>query len=219
MEKETLLTGFAERLGAPDAEGMYEAGVSERTLNAYVDGLLPTITDDAQVDDSFWNRHIDFLKTMGGQMRHEKAEFVKSYKPQNIKPPVKVEPTENPELEALKKRVEEMEKEKAEEKKQMAAKNLRLEVKGRCASLNVANKALWEDAVEMAEYKDGMTVDELEKATKSVYEKKLKEYFGKGASPYGGGSNLQTLDKEEANNRREAFKKHMQSQGRLPKQN
>lgn len=219
MEKEILLTGFNERLGNPDANGMYEAGVSSRTLDAYVDGLLPTITDDAQVDDAFWNRHTNFLKTMGGQMRHEKAEFVKSYKPQIIPPVDKPEPTENPEIEALKKRMEAMEKEASEEKKRLAAKNLRLEVKGRCAALSVANKALWEDAVEMAECKDGMTVDELEKSTKTIYEKKLKEYFGEGASPYGGASTTPPLGKEESDARREAFRKRMQSQGRLPKGN
>lgn len=223
MEKETLLAGFNERLGNPDANGMYEAGVSSRTLDAYVNGILPTITDDAQVDDAFWSRHTDFIKSMGGQMRHEKAEFVKNYKP---KPAVVEKPvekpglgngTENPEIAELKKRMEAMERENAEEKRRMAAKGLRMEAKGKYAELNVANKALWGDAVEMAECKDGMTVDELVKSAKSIYEKKLKEYFGDGATPYGSDESSPALGKEEADARREAFRKRMQSQGRLPK--
>lgn len=223
MEKENLLAGFNERLGNPDADGMYEAGVSSRTLDAYVDGILPTITDDAQVDDAFWTRHVGFIKSMGGQMRHEKAEFVKSYKPQDsggykpVNKTVDGNGAENPDIAELKKRMEAMERENAEEKRRMAAKGLRLEAKGKYADLNVANKALWEDAVDMAECKDGMTVDELIKSAKSIYEKKLKEYFGDGATPYGGGGGSPALEKEEANIRREAFRKRMQSQGRLPK--
>ena len=86
MEKETLLTGLRKVIGEPDAAGNYgETGITQRTLDAYVDGLMPSITDDAAVDEGFYTRHGSFLKTMGGQLRHEYAEFVKGHTQQ--KPP------------------------------------------------------------------------------------------------------------------------------------
>lgn len=194
MEKETLLTGFNERLGNPDANGMYDqVGVSQRTLETYVDGMLPTITDDAEVNDTFWERHVNFIKAMGGQLRHEKAEFVKGYKPAPAPAPTPTPtpaPTPAPaadgELQKLMERMEAMENERKAEKQALAVKSLRMDAKGKAEAMNVSNKALWNDAVDLVEYKDDMDAEAMAKAAKVIYEKKLKDYFGDGAAPYGG---------------------------------
>lgn len=219
MEKETLLTGFNERLGNPDANGMYEqAGVSQRTLDAYVDGLLPTITDDAEVNDTFWERHVNFIKAMGGQMRHEKADFVKNYKPAPTPAPAPAPPADgNGEMAKLLERMEALENERKEEKRQLAVKGLRADVKAKAGAMNVSNKALWNDAVDLVECKDDMDAEAVAKEAKRIYEKKLKEYFGDGATPYGGNGGGGSASEEATKARREAFKKRMQSQGRLPK--
>lgn len=227
MEKETLLTGFNERLGNPDANGMYDqVGVSQRTLETYVDGLLPTIADDAEVNDTFWERHVNFLKAMGGQLRHEKAEFAKNYKPKAATPP-QVDtppdtstPPEGDELAALKKRLETLENERKEEKSAQTVKELRKRAKDHSETLGVSNKALWRDAVDQADCKEGTSLDDLTEAAKHIYERKLKEYFGEGTVPYGGMGNggAGGANEEAAKTKREAFKKRMQSQGRLPKE-
>ena len=55
MDKETLLTGFKKELGEPAANGyLGDTGVKMRTLDKYVDALLPTITSDDMVDESFF---------------------------------------------------------------------------------------------------------------------------------------------------------------------
>lgn len=222
MEKETLLTGFNERLGNPDAQGMYaEAGVSSRTLDAYIDGVLPTISDDSEVNDAFWERHINFIKAVGGQMRHEKAEFAKNYKPDVppvTDPPAKTDPAppapgDKGELQKLLERMEEMENERKEEKKQIVAKGLRMEAKAKADAMNVSNKALWNDAVDQTECKDGMDAEAVTQAAKALYERKLKEYFGEGATPYGsnaggGGKSGKELD---------AFFDRKRAEGKFPK--
>lgn len=223
MEKETLLTGFNQRLGEPGANGMYEnAGVSSRTLDAYIDNLLPMITDDAQVNDAFWERHIKFIKEMGGQMRHEMAEFAKNYKPQEKPAPVQIPPVDDGQKvsEELLRRLEALENERNEEKRQMSVKGLRTDVKGKAEELRVSNKSLWNDAVDMVEYKDGMSLDDMTGSAKIIYERKLKDYFGSGATPYGGQSTIgqSNVSETEANAKRDAFRKRMQSQGRLPKE-
>ena len=222
MEKETLLTGFNERLGNPDAQGMYaEAGVSSRTLDAYIDGVLPTISDDSEVNDAFWERHINFIKAVGGQMRHEKAEFAKNYKPAQTAPappappatpPAATPPQEDGSAELLK-RLEALENERKEEKKQLAAKGLRMEAKANADAMNVSNKALWNDAVDQTECKEGMDAEAVTQAAKALYERKLKEYFGEGATPYGsnaggGGKSGKELD---------AFFDRKRIEGKFPK--
>ena len=79
MEKEELLTRLQGEIGKPDANGNYGiTGISQRTLDAYIDGILPTLGEN--VDDAVIGTHASILKSIGGQIRHEKAEIVKGYK-------------------------------------------------------------------------------------------------------------------------------------------
>lgn len=221
MEKETLLTGFKNVLGEPAADGYIgDTGVTMRTLEKYVDALLPTITSDDMVNEQFYQSQSEVVKAMGGQMRFEKAEFAKNYKPTGGKntPPTTPPAGDNDNKELIK-RLERLENERKEEQMQMAVKGLRLDVKGKAEELHISNKALWNDAVDMVEFKDKMGLDEMTNAAKTIYEKKLKDYFGSGAVPYGGmaGAGAPTVSETEAKAKREAFRNRMQSQGRLPK--
>lgn len=212
MDKETLLSGFTQRIGEPGADGNYgDTGISGRTMDSYIEGILPTITDDAAVTDDFYDRHVNFLKAMGGQMRHEKAEFVKNYKPQQKQVEQKGDDDK------LLKRIEEIEKRFSDERKESEVRDMRSEVCNRASSLKVNNKELWKDSVELVGYKDGMTADEMTEAAKAVYEKKLKSYFGEGSAPYGGTGTSEETQSEEAKKRREEFKERMRRQGKLPK--
>lgn len=218
MEKETLLSGFNQRIGNPDATtGMYgDTGVSGRTINAYLDTILPSITDDGMVTDAFYDSHVNILKAMGGQMRHEQSEFVKSYKPSPNNP----NPNSNPASPESKweERLKAIESERALEKKGVLIQGLRQGAFGKAAELKVSNKNLWEDAVRLVDYKDDMTAEDMVSKAKTVYEAKLKAYLGDGAVPYGGeqkGGSPQ-VSSEEANAKREAFRQKMVAQGRLP---
>lgn len=198
MEKETLLTGFKNLLGEPGANGYFgDTGVTARTLDAYVDALLPTIASDDAVNDSFYQSQLGVIKAMGGQMRYEQSEFVKNYKPKEGEPPV---PSSQPNPtpvdhgnDDLLKRLEAIEKEREQFKKTSFEKSLREKVINKAGSLNVSNKALWEDVAGMIPITDGMDESKLEEETKRLYESKLKAYNGDGAIPYrgvggGGGS-------------------------------
>lgn len=122
MEKETLLTGLKNVLGEPGTNGYFgDTGVSTRTLDAYLDALLPTITSDEMVDDSFYQSQANVIKAMGGQMRFEQAEFARNYKPKGGEPqlptpPVSPQAGDNGNGDLLK-RLETIEKERKEERK------------------------------------------------------------------------------------------------------
>lgn len=183
MEKETLLTGFKKVLGEPGTDGYIgDTGVTARTLDVYVDKLLKRIKSDDEATDEFYQDHASFLKAMGGQMRFEKADFVKNYKPAKEEP----NPKENPADQDLLKRIELLEQAREDERKAGDQRAMRQRVSGKSAELKVLNKNLWEDAVNMVEYKEGMDEKSMTEAAKELYESKLKSYFGDGAKPYSG---------------------------------
>lgn len=190
MDKETLLTGFKKVLGEPQANGYIgDTGVTMRTLDKYVDAILPTITADDMVTEQFYQNQAAVVKAMGGQMRFEQADFVKNYRPQPVNPntpPATPEPKpgENGNEDLLK-RLEKLEEERENDRKNFAVKEMRSEVLRKSGELKVSNKNLWEDAVKMVEYTDGMDAAAMETKAKELYESKLKSYFGDGASPYG----------------------------------
>ena len=77
-------------------------------------------------------------------------------------------------------------KEREEERKKTFEKSLREKVIQKSGELNVYNKALWEDVVNLVPISEGMDIAKLEEETKRLYESKLKAYNGEGATPYGG---------------------------------
>lgn len=152
MEKETLLTGLKNVLGEPGTNGYFgDTGVTTRTLDAYLDALLPTITSDEMVDDSFYQSQANVIKAMGGQMRFEQAEFARNYKPKGGEPqlptpPVSPQAGDNGNGDLLK-RLETIERERELEKKNSFEKGLRETILKRSTDLKVSNKKLWEDSV------------------------------------------------------------------------
>lgn len=218
MDKETLLNELRHRVGETDKELYENTGFSAKTLNAYADVWLSDVKDE-DVNESFYEKHIDFIKKMGGQIRNEKAEFIKNYKPQTP-PTTPPTPPTPPEESEFKQWLAKFEKEQEESKKQLLVKELRMDASNKADELNVSNRALWKDAVNMVEYKDNMTLDEMTTAAKAVYEKKLKEYMGEGVTPYNGNGGVGSgspVGGETAKARREEFKRRMQAQGKLPK--
>ena len=202
MDKETLLTGFKKVLGEPQANGYIgDTGVTMRTLDKYVDAILPTITADDMVTEQFYQNQAAVVKAMGGQMRFEQADFVKNYKPKPTTPPeppveIKQKPGENGNEDLLK-RLEKLENERENDRKSFAVKEMRSEVLRKSGELKVSNKNLWEDSVRMVEYKEGMDSTAMEEKAKELYESKLKSYFGDSASPYNGGTSSNVPPKDD----------------------
>ncbi|GAE83329.1 hypothetical protein [Bacteroides reticulotermitis] len=214
MEKEQILSELKSKVG--------QTSLSDRTLTDYVAGNLPA--EGTEPDDAYWNRHSAFLKSLNGNYSHDVATQVekpkKAFQPNpNPNPNPQPQPDKpDPALAEMKKEIEAMKQEREAEKKNSLVNGLRDIVKAKAGELKVSNKAIWEDTVASIEVKDGATQEQLLESAKNAYEKKLKAYIGDGATPYGGGQNQRQIQvsSEEANARREAFRKKMQAQGRLP---
>lgn len=177
---------MTERLGT--------TGLSGRTISEYVDNILPTITSDEQVNDAFFGVHTKILKSLEGNLNHDVANRVNAFKSEweknNPKKDVPEPPKDdNKELyEALVKKIENLEKQRAEDSLKTTVSDLKGKVLNKADELRVSNRNLWNDAVESVVYRDGMTESDLLAVAKNVYESKQKAYFGDGAIPYSAGS-------------------------------
>ena len=197
MEKEELLSKLNPVIGNPDSTGNYgELGISTRTLDAYVDAILPTLGES--VTDEQINSHITILKAMGGQLRHEKAEFAKNYKPTIV--PKNKEPKEPKNVEdgngnevlemlnkiisdnkALKTRLDE----KDNEEKQKA---LRARVVSGMKEKNATDDYVLKNCLKGVVFDDKKSVDDLVNECLSLYDAQYKEARGVGSNPRNGGN-------------------------------
>jgi len=80
MDKETLLSKMKSKLG--------NTQLSDRSVESYVVGILPTITDDSIVTDAYLETHVGILRSFEGQYRHDLATGIEDWKKQNpLNPP------------------------------------------------------------------------------------------------------------------------------------
>ena len=202
MEQEQILSEIKAKVG--------QTSLSEKTLTDYVSANLP----EGEPDESYYAKHVGFLKSLNGNYSHDVArqvtEFKKNYKPQQEEPKVETPPNGD---DALQKRLEALEKAYENERKANALNSIRAEVKGKADGLKVSNKAIWEDVVATIVPQEDATVDTLLTSVKTAYEAKLKSYLGNGATPYQGSP---TPPKNDGSQLDDFFARKAE-QGKMPK--
>lgn len=209
MEKETLLSTLAEKLG--------ETPLSKRTLTAYIDDNLPA--EGTEPDEAYWEKHTKFLKSLTGNYRADVAAGLEVAKRTLQHQSSTTETQQNGGDPDLLKRVEQLEGKLAENAKNASAGSLRAEATAKGKSLKVANEAIWEDAVKAVQVGDNDSADDVTDKAKKEYERLLKRYYGEGTAPYGnsGRQGASKEAEEQAKGKREALRAKMQARGRLPK--
>lgn len=219
MDKETLLSNFTKSIGEPDATtGMYgDTGISRRTMDVYIDNLLPRITDDNTVDAAFIESHVGFIKAMGGQMRHEQSEFAKNYKPNQQQPNnASPEGKDNEVLELLKginKENKELRERLDKQDQASSQKELREKVVAGLKAKGVDDEYVLNVALSKhGELDTKKTVDELVNALLPTYDEEFSACRGSGATP-------RTGQQQQQNRKSEALskmKERHQKSGELP---
>lgn len=201
IEKEELLKGFGDKLGEPDAAGNYEKiGITSRTLDTYVDAIAKTGIEEA--GEGFYATHLAILESMGGQMRKEKADFVKSYKSNageeqgnKAQEPGEPKPENDSDLVVLKEQLTKMQElntslsqrldaiengAKKAETTQAVAEAMR--AKG------ASDAYVLKNTLKRLQIEEGKSAEEMAEALMSAYDKELKECRGDGAQPRMGGN-------------------------------
>lgn len=210
MEQEQILATLNEKLG--------KTSLSARTLSEYVGANLP-----AEGQEFDFDRHVKIIKSLDGNFSADVAktveEFKKNYKPQQPKKedkPIEQKPEEETAMEKVLKRLEELEGRMSEAGKKSHETSLREDVLSKTDSLKVHNKNLWKDCVASISIETEDTQDTVLQKVKESYEKKLKDYFGTGVSPYGGKSAEKSAEEsKQAKEAQESFKARMKARGRL----
>ena len=192
MEKEQLLSGIKSKLGT--------TGLSERTLSEYVANILPTITSDEQVNDTFYAAHIAILKSLEGQLNKDVADRVKMAQSeweknrQTPNPNPNPNPTDpknepNKELEDMKAMIVAMQQKLEAADKAKLSSDLLASVQ---SAMKV--KGATDEAVMMFTFKGEnidttKSVDELTDSYLKTYDANYKTLRGDGASPRNGDGN------------------------------
>lgn len=223
MTKEELLKGLVTNIGDPDASGMYaQAGISQRTLDAYADSVLPQLASVDYTDD-IAKAHANILKAMGGQLRHEVSERLKGIQPTTPPKDEKKEDTaQNDELKALlaefkaqKQSIESLQAKLTEQDNAAKQAELKGSVIAKMREQGATNDYVLEVIMRGYKFDADKDVEQLVSENLGRYNQEFtKAYGNSGAYPrtsLGGG------DGTQVNAQREAFKKKMQNKGKLPK--
>lgn len=197
MEKEQLLSELKSKLGT--------TCLSERTLGDYVANILPTITSDEQVNDTFYAAHVGILKSIEGQLNKDVADRVKTAKSEWEKNHPTPTPNPNPNPTDPK---NEPNKELEEMKAMIAAMQQKLEAADKAklssdmmASVKSAMKAkgATDEAVMLYTFKGenidtSKSVEELTESYLKTYDANYRTLRGDGASPRNGDGNPNPKD-------------------------
>lgn len=191
MTKEELSNLFAAKVGEPDADGNYaKLGISSRTLDAYLDGLS---TLGTEVDEASLDTHMTFLGSMGGQLRKEKADFVKSYKPAEPEPKPKDEEKKPEEdeyakrIESLQAKIDEFDAKLKRNEETANSKKLAGDVAARMKSLGAEDEYVLNIVLRGATFDGGKNANDLADELMSKYDDELRLCRGDGAIPRGNG--------------------------------
>lgn len=175
-------------------------GLSERTLSEYVANILPTITSDEQVNDTFYAAHVGILKSLDGQLNKDVADRVKVAQSEWEKNHPNPQPNPNPnpadpknepnkENEELKAMIAKLTERLDDQDKRNAEKNLLDGVKSAMKA-----KGATDDAVMLYTFKGvsidtTKSVDELTESFLKDYDANYRTLRGDGASPRNGDGN------------------------------
>ena len=188
MEKEQLLSELKNKLGTTN--------LSERTLSEYVANILPTITSDEQVNDTFYAAHVGILKSMSGQLNKDVADRVKAAQgeweknhpnPQpnpNPNPEPKDEP--NKELEEMRAMIAAMQQKLDDADKAKKQANVLESVKSAMKAKGATDEAVMLYTFKGESIDATKSVEELTESYLKTYDANYKTLRGDGASPRSG---------------------------------
>lgn len=189
MEKEQLLSALKAKLGT--------TCLSERTLSEYVANILPTVTSEEQVNDTFYAVHVGILKSMDGQLNKDVADRVKAAKgewerqnqnPQPNPNPIQTEPKNEPnkELEDMKAMIVAMQQKLEEQDKAKLESNLRESVKSAMKAKGATDEAVMMYTFKGESIDTSKSVEELTESYLKNYDANYRVLRGDGALPRNG---------------------------------
>lgn len=169
--------------------------LSDRTINEHIDDLLPLLaTDETELED-FAKKAFPFVKRADANLEKEKADFIKSYKPkEETKTPPKKEEAPNGgdnELDALKKKLEEIEQRFQQEQRAKTIEGIRQSLKTGLKNKGVKDDEWLDSFIPELNITEDFDVDAKVESYVKIYNKaQAKTPTGLNPKPAGGSSSL-----------------------------
>lgn len=182
MEKEQILSTINEKLG--------QTSLSARTISDYVNGNLPG--EGIEPDEAYWEKHVNFLKSLGGNFSADVAaqvnDFKKNYKPEtNNQEPPKPNPQPNKEIDDLRKTVADLTKRLDEKESKQTQEQLMASVKAEMKKQGANDEYVLTQTLKGVTFDTKKSVADLAKEMLTAYDSELTACRGKGAAPRNGG--------------------------------
>lgn len=208
MDKEQILSAINEKLG--------KTSLSSRTIDTYVSAHLPA--EGTEPDEAYYNGIVGFLNTLNGQYSHDVAEFKKTFKPdKNVEDNHDDNTGNNDRISQLEKQIADLIASRERETAANSERDLRDKIRGKAKELKISAYAhLWDDIANELDLSDCKTEDEALTKVKQKFEGKVKSYYGDSAKPYGKTSTNPKHSEDEQKRRREAYRKQLEAEGKIP---
>ncbi|WP_459187311.1 hypothetical protein ACGE0T_14375 [Parabacteroides sp. APC149_11_2_Y6] len=165
--------------------------LSERTITGYADLISGTVTEETELTDDFYSKHLEFLKTMNGQIyadtNSKVEEFKKTFKPEQEKQQAATShfnAVEEPQwAKDLREKYSSIEsKLTAKEKAELRQANLD-KAKSILKGNGATNEKVLNIALKLTDFDEQMTPEQIAEKGKSVYDSTYKDLYGEGAAP------------------------------------
>lgn len=165
--------------------------LSERTIVSYANAVSGTVTEETELTDDFFNRHLEILKSMNGQIyadtNFKVEEFKKNYKPETgsqTSTSTNQTNAEEPQwAKEFRERYSSIEsKLTAKEKAEMLQGNLN-KAKSILKADGATNDKILNIALKLMDFDDQMTPEQIAEKGKALYDSTYKDLYGEGAAP------------------------------------
>lgn len=165
--------------------------LSERTIVSYANAVSGTVTEETELTDDFFNRHLEILKSMNGQIyadtNFKVEEFKKNYKLETgdqISTSTSQANAEEPQwAKELREKYSSIEdKLTAKEKAEMLQGNLN-KAKSILKAGGATNDKILNIALKLMDFDDQMPPEQIAEKGKALYDSTYKDLYGEGAAP------------------------------------
>lgn len=165
--------------------------LSERTIVSYANAVSGTVTEETELTDDFFNRHLEILKSMNGQIyadtNFKVEEFKKNYKLETGNQTSTSTSQANAEEPQWAKELREKyssieDKLTAKEKAEMLQGNLN-KAKSILKASGATNDKILNIALKLMDFDDQMTPEQIAEKGKALYDSTYKDLYGEGAAP------------------------------------
>lgn len=190
--KFTKEQAFEKLKGILTNEGKKPLRMSEKSINAQLDTLMPLIAGDETELDDFIAKVKPTFETMNGNAEHDYSAFVDDWKKQHPDtptpptPPTPPAPQPNPDedkLKALQDEIDALKKRNADQDKALRDRQTLDAVRAALKKDNRSFDGLLDIVLRGAEVGEGDTVDTLTQKYKTAYDEQYKILYGDGAVP------------------------------------